>query len=270
MRLAVSNIAWPREEEPAIADRMAALGVDRVEIAPTKSFDDPLDVTEAELDAYRRFWGDRGIAIAAFQSMLFGRPDLTLFDDADTRARTTAHMARFIELAGRLGVGRLVFGSPKNRIVPPGMSPAVARDIAVDVFTAWGELAVAAGTVLCIEPNPTAYDCNFVVDARAGIDLVAAVDHPGFGLHLDAAGMTLAGDDPYGSVVDAAGWLRHFHASAPMLGPVVRGEVDHAAASRALSEIGYDGIVSIEMRPGDDNAARVAEAVAVVRDAYPV
>jgi D-psicose/D-tagatose/L-ribulose 3-epimerase len=272
MRLAVSNIAWEAEDELAVAAALESLGVGHVEIAPTKVFADPLATTAAERDAYLRFWAEREITIVAFQSMLFGHPGLRLFDGRESRERTVAVLSGFIELAGSLGVGRLVFGSPKNRRVPEGMDSPVALSIAVDVFSALAEVAEDNGTCLCIEPNPEAYDCNFVTTARSGLDLVRAVDRPGFGLHLDAAGMTLAGDDVEKSIAESRAELRHFHASAPFLGPLESEVVDHAAAGRALADIGYEGFLSIEMRPsplGRDGAvANVVEAVRLARDAY--
>lgn len=270
MRIAVSNIAWPADEEAEVATAMQSLGVTEVELAPTKVFTDPLATTGAERDAYVRFWADHGVSVVAFQSMLFGRLDLEVFGSAQNRAATLDYLARFIELAGQLGASRMVFGSPKNRRVPDGMSAAEAGDIATAFFGELGRIAVDNDTRFCIEPNPEAYECNFVTTAQQGLDLVRRVAHPGFGLHLDGAGMTLAGDDIGAAIVDAAGQLSHYHASAPYLGALEDTDVDHAAASAALRAIDYDGIVSIEMRPGDAGAAvaRVTSAVELARRYY--
>jgi D-psicose/D-tagatose/L-ribulose 3-epimerase len=269
MTLAVSNIAWPADEELAVAARLAQLGVRAVEIAPTRVFTDPLHVPDHELIAYLAFWADHGAKVIAFQSMLFGRMDLTLFDDAATRRATRDHLVRFLELAGRMGVEVLVFGSPKNRRVPDGIPAEEAFAIARDFFADLGEIALQNGTCLCIEPNPPAYDCTFVTTAVQGRELVDAVNHPGFGLHLDAAGMTLAGDD-IAAAITAARALRHFHVSAPHLGAIEDKVVDHDAAAGALASIGYDRHVSIEMRPGEfgEAPARVEAAVTLARRHY--
>jgi sugar phosphate isomerase/epimerase len=270
VNLAASNIAWDQAEEAQIAELLHSRGITRVEIAPTKVFADPTSVSETEVRDYRALWNDQGIGIVAFQSMLFGREDLLVFGDDAVRRETIDYLARFIELAGRLGAGVLVFGSPRNRRVPDGMSPAEADDIAAGFFAKLGQIAVDNDTVFCIEPNPVAYDCNFVVDAAHGLGLVSRVAHPGFGLHLDAAGMTLAGDDLYDSVVAAASWLRHFHASAPFLGVLEDEVVRHDRAARALTDIGYDRTVSIEMRPAAEggNVERIAAALDVAERYY--
>lgn len=269
MALAVSNIAWEADEEPAVAVELGRLGIRAVEIAPTKVFADPLDVSDADVAAYQGFWADHGAGVVAFQSMLFGHPELTVFDDAETRAATWAHLVRFLDLAQRLGAGVLVFGSPRNRKVPASMTTGEAVDIAVAFFGGLGREAAERGVRLCIEPNPPAYDCNFVTTAAEGAALVAAVGSPGFGLHLDAGGMTLAGDDVHAAITAAPG-LQHFHVSAPQLGEPEENVVDHASAARALEEVGYSHHVSIEMRsvPGGGTVARVRRAVELARRNY--
>ncbi|TFD51769.1 sugar phosphate isomerase/epimerase [Cryobacterium sp. Hh7] len=268
--LAVSNIAWPAEEEGAVAEMLQSLGVRNVEIAPTKVFADPTATSRTDRADYRRFWADHDISIVAFQSMLFGRADLQIFGDTGVRAETVTLLSRFIELAGNIDVGILVFGSPRNRVVPPEMDPAEARDIACDIFGKLGQVAADNNTQFCIEPNPSIYGCNFITTAAGGLDLVTAVDHRGFGLHLDAAGMTLEGDSLTESIHNAAAHLAHFHASAPNLGALEETLVDHQTAANALRDIKYSGFVSIEMRPGQPGTApaNVTHAVQIARRHY--
>ena len=270
MRLAVSNIAWHSSEDDRVFDVLREEGIDAIEVAPTRSYPDPVLVSREVAHRAAAEYADRGLEVVAFQSMLFGRGDLTIFDSSDVRDRTREHLERFIDLAGWMGAGRLVFGSPRNRRVPDSMEAAQAFDIAVDFFRALGDRATAAGTIFCIEPNPEIYDCNFVTTAEEGALLVDAVDKSGFGLHLDAAGMTLSGDDPLVSIESFGGVLRHFHASAPQLGDLEDAVVDHASAAKGLRSVGYRGVVSIEMRSRDEglNADRVGAAIRLARRHY--
>src|SRR5205823_8379380 len=86
MKLAVSNLAWPVESDPAAADLLSRHGIRAIEIAPTKIWPRPAEATEGDVVAYRSFWERRGFQIMALQALLFGRPDLMFFGDADTRA----------------------------------------------------------------------------------------------------------------------------------------------------------------------------------------
>lgn len=269
MKLAISNIAWEPRDDELVAALMREHGVDGVEIAPTVCWPSPLEVSRGELQEYRRFWNSRGIEIVAMQALLYGRSDLTIFGSEEKRRETLAHLAGMARLGACLGAGRLVFGSPKNRLVGD-LPREAAQDIARAFFEEAGRAASDEGVVLCIEPNPQVYGCDFVTNARQGLELVAAVGSPGFGLHLDAAGMTLAGDPLVSTLEDCSAALCHFHASEPQLGPLGEGGVDHATLARTLSRLGYAQRVSVEMRrpTGRDPETELRRVLGCLRAHY--
>lgn len=270
MNIAVSNIAWTNEEESEIADKLVELGVTNIELAPTKRWDDPTTVSDEEALEYVKWWADKGITVSAFQSMLFARPDLKIFESEENRRETIAYMSEFLRLAGVMGAKRLVFGSPKNR-QRGDMPLEEANKIATDFFSELADVAESHGVVLCLEPNAPQYNCDFITTATEGLELVKAVNKPGFGLHLDTACMSLAGDDLAQSISSSADVLKHYHVSAPMLGTVEPdGDIPHEVAAKALRDAGYESFVSIEMRPGEvgENLQRVETAVRYVKDIY--
>lgn len=268
MKLVVSNIAWPASADAEVADVLAAEGVAGVEVAPTKVWPNPAEATDVELDACRAFWEGRGLPVVSAQSLLFGRPELTLFDDAANRARTLDYLTAVVRACARLGAGPLVFGSPKNR--RRGALPSAdAFAVAVEFFGRLADIAAREGAVVALEANPPEYGADFVTRAPEALELVRVVNRPGLRLHLDAACMTLAGDDP---AVIAAGRaeLCHFHASEPMLAPLGAGStVPHAALAGHLRAAGYAGYVSVEMRePAPFSVESLRGAVRFARSAY--
>lgn len=268
--LVVSNIAWTNEEEPDVAKKLIELGVKYVEIAPTKLWPDPTQVSDEEALEYVKWWSDQGINISAFQSMLFNRPDLKIFGSEELREESMTYLSKLLELAGKMGVGKLVFGSPKNR-QRGEISIDRANDIAVGFFRGLGEVAARNETTLCIEPNAPQYNCDYVTNGAEGDNLVRLVDHAGFKLHLDTACMALAGDDVKNVIHASRDILEHFHVSSPMLEQVEdRGDVDHVAAAQALRDIQYNKFISIEMRPAinGENVERVEKAVRFVQEVY--
>jgi sugar phosphate isomerase/epimerase len=122
-----------------------------------------------------------------------------------------------------------------------------AWPIAVEFCGRLAEIAAREGTVIVLEANPPEYGADFVTRASEALAMVRAVDHPGLRLHLDAACMTLAGDDP-SIITDARQELKHFHASEPNLAPLGSAGVAHQLFATRLQSIGYTGFVSIEMR----------------------
>lgn len=270
MRLAVSNIAWPAEADDEIAGVLTGLGVSAIEVAPTKRWPDPSSATPEDAAAYRAEWAERGLRIVSMQSLLFGRDDLVIFGTENKRAAALDYLRRVMVLAGTLGAGPLVFGSPKNRRVE-SLPAAGVRRIAVEFFGALGNAATVSGVQFCLEPNPPEYGADFLTTSSAAVGLLAQIRNPGLGLHLDAAAMTLASERPAAAIAAAMPWLRHFHASEPYLAPIGTGGTDHGAFAAALAAEGYQGWISVEMRAVEGAAAAVAavgDAVRRVQDAY--
>lgn len=265
MRLAVSNIAWERADDDRVAEVLRAAGVDAVEVAPTKAWPDPrqADVSAAQQEGAR--WRERGLEVMSTQSLLFGRPDLQLFTDEQSREGLLGHLEHVLALGTALGARAQVFGSPKNRR-REGLPVAQAMEVATEAFRRLAATAERLGTTLVVEANPEHYGADFLTSAHDAALLVEQVGRPGVRLHLDTACMLLAGDDPAECVRRYAPLLAHVHLSEPELAPVgATPSAVHAEVILALREVGYSGGVSVEMRPAPDavEAVRVAAGYAV-------
>jgi sugar phosphate isomerase/epimerase len=268
--IAFSNLAWDPADDRDVAAILRDAGVGGIELAPTKIWPDPTAVARRDVVAYRSMWEKAGLPITSLQSLLFGRPELVLFGTPADRAALIEHLDAIMALAAALGASKLVFGSPKNR-QRGDLSLAEAMAQATAVFTELSERAESHGVYLCLEPNPTDYGCDFVTNAAQGAELVRAVGRDGFGLHLDTAAMTLAGDDPSAAIRASADVLAHFHCSEPGLVPVgSTAQVDHDGAAHALRAIAYAGVVSVEMLTDghDDPLAAIARSAAFALDTY--
>jgi sugar phosphate isomerase/epimerase len=268
VKRAVSNIAWAAEEQDEVLALLPALGITGIEVAPTMVWPGWDGATPEAARALRTWLAGQGFAVPALQSVLFGRPDLHVFGDAASQGGLLGHIARVAALAGALGAGVMVFGSPRNRLRGE-LSPEAAMDRAVPVFRALAAACHDEGTALGIEANPPQYGGDFLLRWTEAAELVDRVGHPGLVLHLDTACTALAGDDPVEAAAACAARLRHFHVSAPMLAPVDPGsDLPHAAIAAALRKGGYAGWVSIEMRRTDTPADTLRRAIAHVRDCY--
>jgi sugar phosphate isomerase/epimerase len=247
MKLAASNIAWEPAEDDAVAAVLRERGFTGVEIAPSKRWQSPLEATAQEMVAYRDEWKRRGLDIVAMQALLFGRPDLQLFGGgAASRRALGDYLAGLIEMAHTLGATALVFGSPKNR--KRGEMPLdEATAIAVEFFREVGAIAASRGCVICIEPNPTSYDCDFVNTTAEAVALCERIASPGVRVNGDAGAMATNRENAGVTVSKFDTWFGHFHASEPALAEVGDGAVQVAAAN-ALRARGWPGWVSIEMR----------------------
>ena len=270
MNIAISNLAWNLDEREQVAEILADLSIRGVEVAPTKIWPDPTAVNPRALHDYRAWWNDRGLEIVATQSLLFGRPDLMLFGDAEARQRTRAFLEEMVRVSAELGAGVIVFGSPHNRVAG-AMDGEEARRIAADLFGELGEVAVRRGARVCLEANPPEYGCDFIQTTQQAVDFVRHVDHPGFRLHVDTSTMTINRERIEESLGSGIDLTAHLHISEPYLTPVPSdGATDHQRIARTLRDLGYDHWVSIEMLAGAgvSNVETVRAALAYVAATY--
>ncbi len=266
-RLGVSNLAWPAEAEAAAFALLAERGADGVEVAPTRIA--PWDeLTPARLATFRHGCEASGLAVSSLQAVFFGRPEAALLDDAPRFEAMCEHTRRLAGIAEALGARVAVFGAPKSRLRGALAEPD-AMALAADRLRVLGDIAATGGLAFGMEPVPPVYGADFLNHAAEMIELVRRTGHPAIRAHLDTACVTLGGDDPAVAIHAAAPLLAHYHMAEPELGPFAAPTCDHAAAGRALDQVGYDRWVVIEMKQGEgDGLAAVATAIDFARTHY--
>lgn len=253
------NEPWPWE---MTLEAIARAGYDGVEIAPYTLAEDARLVDPQRRRDLRNAAQRAGVEIVGLHWLLARTKGLyvTTPDDG-VRLRTSDYLVELVRLCGDLGGKIMVIGSPMQRNLLPGISKEKAFEYAVDVFRRVLPEAARQGVTLLIEPlSPV--DTNFIRTAEDGIDLIKALDHPNFQLHLDVKAMSGSETRPIPDVIrSSAPYLRHFHANDPnLLGPGM-GEVDHRPILKTLKEIGYKGYLSVEVfdyRPGAETIARLS------------
>ncbi len=273
MRWAVSNIGWRPDERDDVLALLARTNVRGVEIAPGLAFPleaDPLDPARSAVDAFEAGLAAHGLRAVSLQSLLFGDPGAQLFGDAAQTERFEARMTAAIDLAGRMRIANLVFGSPACRSLPPGR-PSDGSD-ALPVFRRLGEACLEAGCRIGLEAVTERSGTNFLNTTADALAFVMRVDHPAIRLTLDTGAM-FANDetDEVMQILDRQGrWIGHVQISAPDLNgfPDDTDSLRHILGRLARS--GYDGVVSVEMRAGPgDNVAALAQALAVCASLDP-
>src|SRR5918993_5386326 len=152
----------------------------------------------------------------------------------------------------------MVFGSPKQRSLLPGVSWERAFDLAVDTFRRAMPAVAASGVKLCMEPLAPA-ETDFINTCAEAERLMDAVGHPDFVLHLDVKAMSSEPAPITDLIRRYAGLAGHFHANDPnMRGPGF-GDVDFTPIFAALQDAGYRRWVSVEVfdySPDPETVAR--------------
>jgi len=253
MRLSISNIAWEPHEDEAVAQLLHRHRVDAIDVAPGKYFAQPAQASRPEAERVRARWAERGIEIVGMQSLLFGTQGLNLFGPSESRETMLAYLGDVCRTASWLGVRALTFGSPRNRD-RTGLTDGQAEAIALPFFRALGDLAQDQNVVVCLEPNPEVYGCNYMTGTPGTDAVVRQVNHPAIRLQLDTGALTLQGEDLETILRRVAPRVGHVHASEPQLVPLGQGDTQHHQIAPLLHELLPDQTVTIEMlapRTGD-------------------
>ena len=253
MNFAVSNIAWPASQRLASYEVLEKHSIQGLEIAPGLFFEGAEDVFRPEASLLRARLAEtdaRGLRLVSMQSLLFGVAGAALFEDTGALARLEEGIVRAIELAERLDIPNLVFGSPKQRVVPLGMDLHEAQKRAGEIFVRLGDRAVAAGTVIAMEANPKEYGTNFLNRSEDVLDFVTVLDHPGVRMVLDIGATRINGgiDRIPQLIAKTTPVLSHVHISEPFLAPAPSDASLTAEILSALTAVDYARFVSIEMK----------------------
>ena len=266
-RLAVSNLAFGPDLRAEAYGRLAAAGVEGVEVALTRIA--PWEaLTPEACRAEAASLSAAGLQASSLQAIYFGKPEAQLLGDEAGFEAMLEHTRKVAECGQALGAGVAVFGAPKNRSLGQ-RSLEDALDLGAARFERLGEAVSPYGLTLGIEPVPAHYGGDFLPSAAEVTAMVRRVDHPNIRLHLDTGCVMLGGGDIGEAVRTGADVLAHMHAAEPDLADFRTPASPHIEAARALTEVGYDGWVAIEMREAPEAPLEAVEtAVRYVRATY--
>jgi D-psicose/D-tagatose/L-ribulose 3-epimerase len=240
----------PFDQQCAMA---AALGYDGLEVAPFTLAEDPMAITDAHAQAFRRAAQDNGLVISGLHWLLVAPAGLSIVSaDDKVRQRTVAVMNRLVELCALMGGRYLVHGSPKQRSVPPGASPEEALARATECFAQVAATAANCGVTYCIEPLSTR-ETNLIQTVAEAAAIVDAIDSPALRAMIDCSAAGQMESEPVADLLARwipSGHVAHVQVNDPNRRGPGQGEMRFAAILRTLSWLQaagqYDGVVAVE------------------------
>lgn len=258
-------VDWTWERQ---CEFMSGTGYTGVEVAPFMLGASPCDLTPREREQVRLTASRSGIEVIGIHWMLAKTTGLYLTSpELSVRQRTTDYLKRLGDLCADLGGKVMVFGSPFQRNLLPGITWEQAFDYTVEVFQAcvddWGE----RGVTLCLEPL-TPKETNFINTCAEALAIIHTVKHPALQLHQDVKAMLGGERTPLPELIDRfKHCTRHFHVNdTNLLGPGM-GETDYIPIFQALHASGYTGWVSVEVFDYSPGAEKIAiDSLRYMRD----
>ena len=259
MRFAICNELFENWPFDRVCRYVKSIGYDGLEVAPFTLAPRITDVDAGQRRELRRQAADAGVEIIGLHWLLARTEGLYLTSpDAAVRQRTADYLVALAEATRDLGGELMVFGSPKQRSLLPGVTREQAFELAVDTFRRAMPAIGASGVRLCMEPLAPV-ETDFINTCAEGARLMDAVGHPAFVLHLDVKAMSSEQAPITQLIRQYASRAGHFHANDPnMRGPGF-GEVDFTPIFAALQDAGYDRWVSVEVfdySPDPETVAR--------------
>ena len=259
MKFAICNetfLDWPFERA---FDFAAECGYTGIEIAPFTIDTDARRITSARRAEVRRQADAAGLEVVGLHWLLAKTTGFYLTTpDAAVRRQTAEYVADLARLCRDLGGSILVFGSPQQRNLLPGVSHEQAMANAAEVFRACLPAFEETGVTLAVEPLGPA-EGDFLNTAAEGVRLIEMVGSPHCRLHLDCKAMS-SETTPIPDIIRSyRHLLMHFHANDPNKQGPGFGELDFVPIFAALGEIDYRGWVSVEVfdyTPGVERLAR--------------
>jgi sugar phosphate isomerase/epimerase len=277
--------SWPFQWDPPYEDairRIAGLGFKAIElIAWNRDYLDDY-YTKPKIADLKKALKDEGIMLSQFVST----PHDLSSDDKDKRAAAVEHWKRTVEVGAELGspiinmVSSHAFAMRDGVEVPRITTKPLVQKYFVnpprgvdwdqnyrDYVAALKQCAAAceqAGVLMTVEPHPGRYLGN----TDGALRLLEHVDSKAMGVNFDPSHTFPVGDFPNISVYRLGKHIKHCHVSdndgvtnvhwRPGLG-----KIDWVAMFQALKDVGYDGVISIELEdvPGTSRGASNAPGV---------
>jgi len=247
---------WPLAKA---CDFSAGCGYSGIEIAPFTLAPLVTEISAAARGEIRRTIARAGLDCVGLHWLLAKTEGFHVADpDPAVRGRTIDYLGDLARLCHDLGGRVLVFGSPKQRSLLPGVSPEQALDHIHEVFSRLVPVLEATDTVVAFEPlSPV--ETDVLTTAAETCRLIERIGSPHVRLHLDVKAMASESTPISDIIVASARHLEHFHANdANLQGPGF-GAVDYGPIFTALDEVRYAGWVSVEVfdyAPGPERLAR--------------
>lgn len=241
MKLSISNIAWETQHDEQVYRMALENGFSAIEIAPTRWFpQNPYGhLEQAEAIA----WGLKevhGLGISSLQSIWYGQKG-RIFGTERERKELAAYTRQAVDFAAAVNAGNLVFGCPKNRVLPDREND----ECAIAFFRDCGDYAAAHGTCFSLEANPPIYQTNYINTTQDAFDAAVRTASKGCRVNVDM-GTMIYYDEPVSLIEKNLLLVNHVHLSEPGLAVPCHDRL-LVQMIHMLKANGYEGYLSIEM-----------------------
>lgn len=268
-KISISNLAWNKNEESGVITILKKYQIAGVEIAPSKIWAEPVKAKQGEIEAYKKTWQENGIRVIATTSLLFGHPELTIFESSAKRDNTLNYLKKMIKLTSDLGAGVMIFGSPKNRLAGK-LNKSKVEKISIAFFRKLGNAAKKYNLCFCLEPIPQVYGADYLTNTDEVISLIRKIDHPNIKINLDCGAMKINNENFEKTIEKVLPLTGHMHISEKGFRAISDKRFGHNTIAKTLKKLKYARWASIEMwtKEGKNNIKEIEKTLEFVKKTY--
>ncbi|HIL24109.1 MAG TPA: sugar phosphate isomerase/epimerase [Verrucomicrobia bacterium] len=259
---------WTMEDTMAYA---AKTGYDCLEIAPFTISNYVTDISAAERQRVKDLAAKTGIEISGIHWVLVKAEGMHMtHTDASIREKTAKYFVELVDCCADFGGESIIVGSPYQRNLMDGVSYEQAWEWATEVFKDSVAHAAERGVTICFEPLAPS-ETNFVNTHTEAIKFTQQFDNPNFKIILDTKAMCSMGKPIPEIIRESKGEFAYYHANDENLKGPGFGEVDFVPIGEALRDVGYDGVVSVEVFDFEEGPEVIAtQSLANLKEAFGV
>lgn len=232
--LSVSNIGWSVSHDVEIRNFLQKNNIHFIDIAPGKYFRN-FNQSSSEIKKLKDFWLSNDIEIIGIQGIFFNRPQTQIFSTKRNQIETLNYLKTLYKLAKELGVRKITFGSPRNRVVNT-LTKAEIQAKSTYFFKSLGDISEVNNITTCLEANPKIYGADYLTQTLDAIEEVNRLEHPNIKLQLDT-GTILINNESLNKIIEKGeSIVHHIHVSRKNLAPLDKNDKNHKIFSKAFKE----------------------------------
>jgi D-psicose/D-tagatose/L-ribulose 3-epimerase len=247
IKTALCNELFGKMNFSESCDLAAAHGYDGIEIAPFTLFGDVTSIEHETVLMIRDSLKNSGLEFAGLH-WLFVKPDNLHITSRDRKIRDWSweHLNSLIGLAGDLGGGNLILGSPKQRIAAD-ISVSEAWDYMTEGLIRAAETADACNSTVCLEALDSE-NTNVVNTLEESMKMIKCVNRNSISGMFDFHNCGDEKSDWDELIKNNISIIKHVHLNTPQEGHPGPEDVEKYSKSfQTLKDKEYSGWVSLEI-----------------------
>jgi D-psicose/D-tagatose/L-ribulose 3-epimerase len=241
MNLAVSNLAWDKNENGIVFKELKNNGIENIEGVLTKIEEWP-NLSDDVLKEFKTILDSENIKIPSIQSIFYGVKVENLHDTDSV----ITHVNQLIRCCNILDVKTMVLGSPTLRTLNNE-----STNVLIPTLKLLDEILVDNKMEMCLEPNAKIYGGHYFYTIEEIIKFLSNLNLKNIKTMIDTHNLVLENVDPCESLEKYYELIGHIHISEPNLGPLSDFDLHHKFSSK-IKEMEYDKIVTLEMKKNDN------------------